>query len=94
MSMKKYEEWNANHKHDNPPREKIVKLGRKITDVADHIFGGVKVEDPEYWGLAEIISDEMADIALQMKKRTPYTFKECVSYVRLKKIKRKHFKKY
>ena len=28
MSMKKYEEWNANHKHDNPPREKIVKLGR------------------------------------------------------------------
>ena len=24
MSMKKYEEWNANHKHDNPPREKIV----------------------------------------------------------------------
>ena len=61
MSMKKYEEWNANHKHDNPPREKIVKLGRKITDVAGHIFGGVKVEDPEYWGLAEIVSDEMAD---------------------------------
>mgnify|MGYP000541013565 FL=1 len=76
MSMKKYEEWNANHKHDNPPREKIVKLGRKITDVAGHIFGGVKVEDPEYWGLAEIVSDEMADIALAMKKRTPYTFKE------------------
>ena len=48
MSMKKYEEWDANHKHDNPPREKIVKLGRKITDVAVHIFGGVKVEDPEY----------------------------------------------
>ena len=61
----KYEGRDANHKHDNPPREKIVKLGRKITDVADHIFGGVKVEDPEYWGLAEIISDEMADIALQ-----------------------------
>ena len=60
MSMKKYEGWNANHKHDNPPREKIVKLGRKITDVAGHIFGGVKVEDPEYWGLAEIVSDEMA----------------------------------
>ena len=64
MSMKKYEEWDANHKHDNPPREKIVKLGRKITDVADHIFGGVKVEDPEYWGLAEIISDEMSYIGL------------------------------
>ena len=60
MSMKKYEEWNANLKHDNPPSEKIVKLGRKITDGAGHIFGGVKVEDPEYWGLAEIVSDEMA----------------------------------
>ena len=48
--MKKYEEWDANHKHDNPPREKIVKLGRKITDVAESYFGGVKVEDPEYWG--------------------------------------------
>lgn len=54
MSMKKYEEWDANHKHDNPPREKIVKLGRKITDVADHIFGGVKVEDPEYWDLLKL----------------------------------------
>lgn len=94
MSMKKYEEWDANHKHDNPPREKIVKLGRKITDVADHIFGGVKVEDPEYWGLAEIISDEMADIALQMKNVHLILLKKCVSYVRLKKIKRKHFKKY
>ena len=66
MDMKQYEEWKANHKNDNPPREKIVKLGRKITDVAGHIFGGVKAEDPEYWGLAEIISDEMADVALTM----------------------------
>lgn len=76
MDMKHYEQWPANHKNDNPPREKIVKLGRKITDVAGHIFGGVKVEDPEYWGLAEIISDEMADVALKMDKRKPYTFPE------------------
>jgi len=74
MDMKQYEQWPANHKNDNPPREKIVKLGRKITDVAGHIFGGVKVEDPEYWGLAEIITDEMADVALKMKKREHYTF--------------------
>lgn len=72
--FKHYSEWEANHKHDEPAREKIVKLGRKITDVAGHIFGGVKVEDPEYWGLAEIISDEMADVALTMDKRVPYTF--------------------
>ncbi|MCQ2523132.1 MAG: FAD-dependent oxidoreductase [Lachnospiraceae bacterium] len=74
--MKDYEQWPANHKNDNPPREKIVKLGRKITDVAGHILGGVKVEDPEYWGLAEIITDEMADVALKMKKRQHYTFDE------------------
>ena len=93
MSMKKYEEWNANHKHDNPPREKIVKLGRKITDVAGHIFGGVKVEDPEYWGLAEIVSDEMADIALAMKKRNPYTFKEMCNLCKVSKDQEEHFQK-
>ena len=40
------------------------------------MIGGVKVEDPEYWGLAEIITEEMADVGLKMKKRTPYTFAE------------------
>ena len=44
--MAQYEEWVANHSKDNPPSEKIIKLGRKITDVAGHILGGVKVEDP------------------------------------------------
>ena len=74
--MAQYEEWVANHSKDNPPSEKIIKLGRKITDVAGHILGGVKVEDPEYWGLAEIISEEMADVALTMEKRHHYTFEE------------------
>lgn len=74
MAMEQYEAWEARHMHDDPAREKIVKLGRKITDVAGHIFGGVKVEDPEYWGLADIISEEMADVALTMKKREHYTF--------------------
>ncbi len=76
MGMEQYEAWEANHKHDNPPSEKIIKLGRKITDVAGHIFGGVKVEDPEYWGLAEILTEEMADVALTMDKRVPYTFSQ------------------
>ena len=56
--------------------KKIIALGKKITDVAGHMIGGVKVEDPEYWGLAEIITEEMADVGLKMKKRTPYTFAE------------------
>ncbi len=58
------------------PREKILALGKKITDVAKHKLGKVTVEDPEYWGLEGLISDEMADVALKMKLRTPYTFKE------------------
>ena len=61
--------------------------------MADHIFGGVKVEDPEYWGLAEIISDEMADIALQMKKRTPYTFKEMCKLCKIEKNQEEAFQK-
>ncbi|MBC5658986.1 FAD-dependent oxidoreductase [Anaerosacchariphilus sp. NSJ-68] len=74
--MEKYNQWPANHKNDKAPSEKIIALGRKITDVAGHIMGGVKVEDPEYWGLAEIITEEMAEVGLSMKKRVPYTFSE------------------
>ena len=76
FDMEKYNQWPANHKNDKAPSEKIIALGRKITDVAGHIMGGVKVEDPEYWGLAEIITEEMAEVGLSMKKRVPYTFSE------------------
>lgn len=76
MNMNHYNEWSANHKMDNPPNPKIIALGKKITDVAGHKLKGVKAEDPEYWGLAEIITEEMADVGLSMKLRTPYTFKE------------------
>ena len=76
FDMEQYNQWPANHKNDKAPSEKIIKLGRKITDVAAHIMGGVKVEDPEYWGLAEIITEEMAEVGLSMKKRVPYTFSE------------------
>ena len=76
MNMNHYNEWPANHKMDNPPNPKIIALGKKITDVAAHKLKGVKAEDPEYWGLAEIITEEMADVGLSMKLRTPYTFTE------------------
>ncbi len=52
------------HMSDKAPSEKIMKLGRKITDVALHKLKGLTVADPEYWGLAEIVTEEMADIAL------------------------------
>ena len=64
------------HMGDKEPNEKIIKLGKKITDVAAHKLGKVTVNDPEYWGLADIVTDEMADVALTMKVRHHYTFKE------------------
>ena len=61
---------------DPNPSEKILKLARKITDCVDHKLLGVTVNDPEYWGLRCIMTDEMADVALSMKVRTPYTFEQ------------------
>ena len=58
------------------PRKKILKLARKITDCIDHKLKGVTSNDPEYWGLACVVTDEMADIALKMKVRHPYTFED------------------
>lgn len=64
---------NPTYKGDPAPREKILKLGRKVTDVVAHKLKGITAEDPEYWGLAAILTDEMADVALSMKVRVPYS---------------------
>ncbi len=53
-------------------RELILKLGQKITDRIGH---KVTVDDPEYWGLACIVTDEMAEVALKMKVRKPMILK-------------------
>ena len=71
MDMNKYNEWPANHKGDKNPSPKIIALGKRITDVAGHMIGGVTAEDPEYWGLAEIITEEMAEVGLKRKRRLP-----------------------
>lgn len=52
-------------------RQLILKLGQKITDRIGH---KVTTEDPEYWGLAGVVTDEMAEVALKMKVRKPMTF--------------------
>lgn len=57
-------------------REKIVKLGRMITDRIPIVLGAQKItpQDPEYWAVATICpTDEMAEIAIRMKKRHPRT---------------------
>lgn len=58
------------------PRKKILKLGRKLTDVIPRKIKGVTSNDPEYWGLKDIVTDEMADVALTMKVRKHYYFEE------------------
>jgi len=62
------------HQGDKEPSEKIIALGKKITDVAAHMLGKVTPDDPEYWGLAEIVTEEEAEVGLTMEKRKHYTF--------------------
>ena len=78
-------------KGDPAPREKILKLGKKITDVIEHKIKGVTSEDAEYWGLASIVTDEMADIALSMKLRTPYTVEQLWSMNKVQEADKPHF---
>ena len=54
-------------------RTLILKLGQMITDRIGH---KVTVDDPEYWGLAEVLTDEMAEVCLSMKVRKPMTLEE------------------
>ena len=78
-------------KGEAAPREKILKLGKKITDVVDHKLGKVRAEDAEYWGLAGVVTDEMADIALTMKLRTPYTVEELWKMNKVTEEQKPHF---
>ena len=83
---------NPPHKGE-APREKILKLGRKITDVVAHKLKGITTDDPEYWGLASILTDEMADIALSMDVRVPYTVPQLWEMNKVKEEDREHFQK-
>ena len=47
---------------EGPPRESILKLGKMITDRIPQKLGIKKItkDDPEYWGLAGVLTDEEA----------------------------------
>lgn len=72
----KFDTIKNKYEGEKNPSKKILKLGRKITDCMPHKIFGVKSTDPEYWGLREVVTDEMADIANKMKLRKFYTFDE------------------
>ena len=65
---------------NEPFREPIAKLGKKITDRIPQKLGLKKItrNDPEYWGLAGVLSDEEANLALKLDVRKPKTFPEIV----------------
>ena len=59
-------------------KEKLFKLGKKMTDRVPYKLGLEKLTEdcPEYWGLVNVLDDEMVDIALSMKQRVPMTLEE------------------
>ena len=65
---------------NEPFREPIAKLGKKITDRIPQKLGLKKItrNDPEYWGLAGVLSDEEAELALKLGVRKPKTLSEIV----------------
>ncbi len=66
--------------HNEPFREPIAKLGKLITDRVPQKLGLRKItrDDPEYWGLASVLSDEEAELALKLGVRKPKTLTEIV----------------
>ena len=67
-----YPEWVD--KEENP-RQIILDLGKMITNRIPVKLGFQKLNkyDPEYWGLAALLTDEQAEVALKMGVRKPKT---------------------
>lgn len=61
-------------------KENLFKLGKKITDRIPQKLGikPITEEDPEYWGLVNVLDDDMVEVALKMKLRTPYSLDDLV----------------
>lgn len=72
-----------------PFREPIAKLGKKITDRIPQKLGLKKItrNDPEYWGLAGVLTDEEALLALKLGVRKPKTLSEIVKISELEEKK-------
>ena len=65
---------------NEPFREPIAKLGKKITDRIPQKLGLKKItrNDPEYWGLVGVLTDEEAELAVKLGVRKPKTLAEIV----------------
>ncbi len=72
---------------DEYPRENLLKLGSMITN---RIGLKATADDPEYWGLASVMTDEMVEVALKMGVRKPKTTEQLM---RLTKMEREPLEK-
>ena len=69
----------SKYQNEKDVQKAYLKLGRKITDVAPHILLGITADDPEYWGLREVLTPEMVDVCNKMKLRKFYYFEELLA---------------
>lgn len=73
---KQNEQIISKYQNEKNADQRYIKLGKKITDVVPHKIFGLKSDDPEYWGLKEVLTPEMCDVANKMKLRKHYTFEQ------------------
>ena len=64
------------------PRENVLKLGSMITS---RIGLKATADDPEYWGLAGVMTDEMVDVALKMGVRKPKTTEQLMKLTKMER---------
>ena len=67
---------------DRPLRENLLKLGSMITN---RIGLKTTVDDPEYWGLDGVMTDEMVDVALKMGVRKPKTIEQLMKLTKMER---------
>ena len=68
----------SKYQNEKELQKSYAKLGKKITDVVAHKIGGVSANDPEYWGLREMLTPEMVDMCNKMKLRKHYTLDDLI----------------
>ena len=67
---------------DEQPRENLLKLGSMITN---RIGLKATADDPEYWGLASVMTDEMVEVALKMGVRKPKTTEQLMKLTKMER---------
>ena len=67
---------------DEHPCENLLKLGSMITN---RIGLKATADDPEYWGLASVMTDEMVEVALKMGVRKPKTTEQLMKLTKMER---------